>query len=232
MGGRHRAAAATRGTQRVRGRRVGGARNGAPRRLRNVGRGDERTWQRAARYRSAFAGRHPRAVTALHQSRLRDSRRCDRRFATPVSRWLAAAFSAALAVRCALAQDALRTSDVAAVGRSIAAIVDELRATGVPLAYSTGLLPPSLTVRAEAQSLEPLDLVREILAPHGLTLRLVEGLYIVVRSPQSEATTTGSVTVRIRDAVTGAMIAAPGVEAASSGLAVATLADGRLRLSG
>ena len=58
-----------------------------------------------------------------------------------------------------------------------------LRAAGLPLAYSTtAAAAPSLTVRAAPRASEPVELVREILAPHGLTLRFVEGLYIVVRA--------------------------------------------------
>ena len=118
------------------------------------------------------------------------------------------------------------------VGRSIATIVDELRAAGVPLAYSSGVLPQALTVRATPQSGEPIELVREILAPHGLTLRLVEGLYIVVRAEMSPAAAASAVTIAVRDAQTGALIASPAVESASSGLNVEALRDGRLRLSG
>jgi outer membrane receptor protein involved in Fe transport len=82
---------------------------------------------------------------------------------------------------------------------------------------------------------EPLGIVREILAPHGLTLRFIEGLYIVVRAEESSTAavaTKGSVTIAVRDAETGALIAAPGVESLSSGLTVDTLRDGRLRATG
>jgi hypothetical protein len=123
----------------------------------------------------------------------------------------------------------------ASVGRPIAAVIDEARAAGVPLAYGTGVLPRSLTVRAEPRSKEPIELVREILAPHGLTLRFVEGLYIVVRAEErsSEAVATqGAVTITVRDAATGALIASPAAESASSGIAVEPLRDGRLLATG
>jgi outer membrane receptor protein involved in Fe transport len=125
----------------------------------------------------------------------------------------------------ALAQDA-------SVGRPIAAIVDELRAAGVPLAYSTAVLPQSVTVSAAPQSREPLELVREILGPHGLTLRLVEGLYIVVRSVAASTAAIGTVTIAVRDASTRALITSPATEDVSSGLAVEALSDGRLQVSG
>jgi hypothetical protein len=128
----------------------------------------------------------------------------------------------------ALAQDA-------SVGRPIAAIVDELRVAGVPLAYSTAVLPQSVTVRATPQSRDPLELVREILGPHGLTLRFVEGLYIVVRSVEASATaaaSTGAVTIAVRDASTHALITSPTTDHVSSGLAIEALRDGRLQVSG
>jgi hypothetical protein len=144
---------------------------------------------------------------------------------------LAALLIAACTARIGLAQDLPAVE----VGRPIVAIVDDLRAAGVPLAYSTAVLPPTLTVRAAPESREPVDLVREILAPHGLTLRFVEGLYIVVRaaepSPAASAP-TGSVTIAVRDAASGALIASPTAAAPSSGLTVETLRDGRLRVVG
>jgi hypothetical protein len=146
-----------------------------------------------------------------------------------VSRRFCALLAAACVARLALAQE-LPAADV---GRSIAAIVDELRAAGAPLAYSSAVLPQAFAVRAAPQSGEPIELVREILAPHGLTLRLVEGLYIVVRAEaRPAAAAASSVTIAVRDAATGALIASPTVESASSGLAVEALRDGRLRLSG
>jgi hypothetical protein len=146
-----------------------------------------------------------------------------------VSRRLTTLLAAACVARLALGQE-LPAVDV---GRSIAAIVDELRAAGVPLAYSSAVLPPALTVRVAPLSGEPIELVREILAPHGLTLRLVEGLYIVVRAEVSPAAAAAStVTIAVRDATTGALIASSTVESASSGLGVEATRDGRLRVSG
>jgi hypothetical protein len=141
-----------------------------------------------------------------------------------VNRWLAMAI--AFAPLGAFAQDA-------SVGRPIVAVVDEVRAAGLPLAYGTALLPRSLTVRAVPRSTEPLELVREILAPHGLTLRFVDGLYIVVRADEPAAVTTqGALTITVRDEETDALIAFPTAEGVSSGLAVETLRNGRLLVTG
>ncbi len=146
-----------------------------------------------------------------------------------MSRRLTTLVVAACIARIALGQDL----PVVEVGRPIAAIVDELRAAGLPVAYSTAVLPQALTVRAAPHSREPVELVREILAPHGLTLRFVDGLYIVVRAAElGAAAASGTVTIAVRDAATGALIASPTAVAASSGLTVEALRDGRLRVFG
>ena len=140
--------------------------------------------------------------------------------------WLGAAITLALAPLGALAQDA-------SVGRPIAAVLDELRAAGLPLAYATATLPPSLTVRTVPRATEPIEVVREILAPHGLTLRLVDGLYIVVRIDETATVVTqGTLTITVRDEETGALIASPAAEGVSTGLAVETLRDGRMLATG
>jgi outer membrane receptor protein involved in Fe transport len=146
-----------------------------------------------------------------------------------------AALLAACAIRSALGQDVVAPPVNAAVGTPIALLVDELRANGIPLAYSTVLLPLSLTVRFAPAADDPLTMLREILAPHGLELRFVEGLYIVVRADEARTVGVapeGSVTIAVRDAETGALLAAPTVEETSSGLTVETLRDGRVRVRG
>jgi outer membrane receptor protein involved in Fe transport len=146
-----------------------------------------------------------------------------------VSRRLCALLAAACGAGLAVAE----VPPAIGVGRSIAAIVDELRLSGVPLAYSSAVLPRELTVRELPQSRETIEVVREILAPHGLTLRLVEGLYVVVRVETGPAAAAASsLTIAVRDAATGALIVSPTLESASSGLTVEALRDGRLRLSG
>ena len=76
--------------------------------------------------------------------------------------------------------------------------------------------------------------LREILAPHGLALRFVDGLYVVVRAtePRGRVATKATLTITVHDAETGALIASPTTESVSSGLAVETLRDGRLLVTG
>lgn len=68
------------------------------------------------------------------------------------------------------------------LGRPIADIIEEFRQAGEPFAYSTNLVTPDLVVTAEPTPGEPLDVVRQILTPHGLTIRSASGVYLVVRS--------------------------------------------------
>lgn len=76
------------------------------------------------------------------------------------------------------------TSDIRAgpyAGQSVAEIIDEFREAGLPFAYSSNLVTPDLRVKAEPAPGEPLEIVRQILEPHGLTIRVEAGVYLVVR---------------------------------------------------
>ena len=95
---------------------------------------------------------------------------------------VASFFIAALALSSAAAQPAGPYR-----GRSVQSVIDELRATGLPLAYSSNLLPSSLLVEAEPASTEPLALAREILAAHGLAIRDAGGALLVVRGEAAAA---------------------------------------------
>jgi hypothetical protein len=71
------------------------------------------------------------------------------------------------------------------LGRTVQSVIEELRVAGVPLVYSSSLLPGTLTVAAEPNATESVQLAREILAPHGLTLRAEGGAWLVVRAEAS-----------------------------------------------
>lgn len=66
-------------------------------------------------------------------------------------------------------------------GRPVAEVIDELREAGHPFAYSTNLVADDLIVTAEPEATDPVGLVREILRPHGLTIRTESGVHLVVR---------------------------------------------------
>jgi outer membrane receptor protein involved in Fe transport len=71
------------------------------------------------------------------------------------------------------------------VGRQVAEVIDEFRDAGQPFAYSTNLVSENLTVQAEPEATDPLGIVRDILRPHGLTIRSDSGVYLVVRATRN-----------------------------------------------
>ena len=66
-------------------------------------------------------------------------------------------------------------------GRPLHQVLDEYRAAGLPLVYSTGLVTADLLVQEEPLYREPVLLLEEILAPHGLALKEEAGVWLVVR---------------------------------------------------
>ena len=75
-------------------------------------------------------------------------------------------------------------------GRPVAAVLDDVRATGIAIAYSSRLVPPDLLIRGEPQATEALAIVREILGQHGLMLKRDADIFLVVRRPPGSAATT------------------------------------------
>lgn len=84
------------------------------------------------------------------------------------------------------------------VGRRVADVLDEYRAQGYPFAYSTNLVDESLLVTVEAEADEPLSIMRQILAPHGLRIVEEQGFYLVVRAAP-EPQQSGSMLLIIRE---------------------------------
>ena len=68
------------------------------------------------------------------------------------------------------------------IGRSVADVIDEFRDSGLEVAYSTVLVRPDLFVKTEPSAVVPLEIVREILEPHGLTIRTDSHVHLVVRA--------------------------------------------------
>lgn len=86
------------------------------------------------------------------------------------------------------------------VGRPVSGVIDSVRKQGYPIAYSSQLVPPSLLVLAEPKSREPMDLVAEILRPHGLMLKPADGIYLVVREKNvTPGADSGSLLLIVRD---------------------------------
>jgi len=74
------------------------------------------------------------------------------------------------------------------IGRAVVDVIEELRAGGYEIAYSSRLVPPELEVTLEPTSTEPLAALAEILQAHRLTLKFDAGILLVVRMPTEEST--------------------------------------------
>jgi hypothetical protein len=68
-------------------------------------------------------------------------------------------------------------------GLSIAGLLEELRAGGLPLVYSSNLVGPGLMVRQEPAPAGQIVRLREALLANGLDLQQLDGMYLVVRAP-------------------------------------------------
>lgn len=80
-----------------------------------------------------------------------------------------------LLIACALAR-------AAGVGEPLGPALDRLAKSGLNIVYSTALVTPDMRVLAPTRSGLPVEIAREILAPHGLALEPVQpGAYVVVR---------------------------------------------------
>ena len=95
-------------------------------------------------------------------------------------------------------------------GRPVQSVIDELRAAGAPLVYSSNLLSRGLTVQSEPSTTAPLAMAREILRPHGLDVREEAGVWLVVRGeppPAQTAPAPGRVVLQAQAAYAGSAIA-------------------------
>ena len=96
------------------------------------------------------------------------------------------------------------------VGKPVRAVLEDLRAAGAPLVYSSSLVPERLRVEREPRSTEPLALAREILAQHGLAIEQSAGSWLVVRGAIPAASATpphGAITLTVAAAEDGAPLA-------------------------
>jgi outer membrane receptor protein involved in Fe transport len=66
-------------------------------------------------------------------------------------------------------------------GRPVASVIDEFRDAGVEIAYSTNLVTDDLYVAFEPEPGTPIEILRQVLRPHGLTVREDSGVYLIVR---------------------------------------------------
>ena len=70
-------------------------------------------------------------------------------------------------------------------GRKVVTVIDEFREAGEPFAYSTNVVTAELRVIDEPAAGTPLQIVREILRPHGLTVQEESGVHLIVRDERA-----------------------------------------------
>lgn len=78
------------------------------------------------------------------------------------------------------------------LGQSVAAVIEQFREQGYPFVYSSNLVDAKMLVDVEPEASKPVDIVAEILKPHGLRLLSESGVFLVVRNDRSAAE-TGSI---------------------------------------
>ena len=110
-------------------------------------------------------------------------------------------------------------------GRTVTSVIDEFRAYGYPFAYSTSLVSDSLLVTIEPTSTDKLQIVKQILAPHNLTTRSEEGLWLIVPGDHG-AQEKGHVLLMVRDKGDYDLIVEPTVNATPSLVSPSILAPG------
>jgi outer membrane cobalamin receptor len=111
-------------------------------------------------------------------------------------------------------------------GRTVVSVLEELRSAGVPLVYSSSLLPGTLTVSAEPTATAAVELAREILAPHGLTLEPQGATWLVVRAG-GRSTEPGALVVEAAAAYAGTPLSTFSVEVDGPARLAVTGVDGR-----
>lgn len=81
------------------------------------------------------------------------------------------------------------------VGRGVAEVIDAFREQGQPFAYSTNIVTEDLTVLVEPDSGSPVEIVRQILQPHGLTIRTDAGVHLIVPADRKDTSADESAAV-------------------------------------
>ncbi len=118
--------------------------------------------------------------------------------------------------------------------RSITEVIEELRQDGANILYSSELVPPGLLVWTEPLASGVEEMLGEILAPVGLTVRAgALGSLLVVRASGSNAEQAeGTVRGRVLSKLDGSPLAGVVVSVSGSAADVSTSGNGRFCLSG
>ena len=72
-------------------------------------------------------------------------------------------------------------NSVSYAGRQLTDVIDEFRASGIEFAYSTNVVTDDLHVAFEPEPGTPLEIMQQILRPHGLEIQSESGINVIVR---------------------------------------------------
>ncbi len=120
-------------------------------------------------------------------------------------------------------------TEMAYKGRPLAEVLEELKAAGLTLIYSTAVVRPDLRVTIEPSSAEPRAVLDQILAPLGLEAREGPAGSLLILAARTAA---GSLAGRVRSAARGVPVADAAVRIADVAGPVVTGPDGSFRLEG
>ena len=73
-------------------------------------------------------------------------------------------------------------NSVSYAGRQLTDVIDEFRASGIGLAYSTNVVTDDLHVAFEPEPGTALEIMQQILRPHGLEIQSESGINVIVRA--------------------------------------------------
>lgn len=125
------------------------------------------------------------------------------------------------------------TSHGALLGKPVQEVLEDLRGDSLPLVYSTGLVSRTLRVLEEPAATEPVQIVSEVLAPHGLTLRELDGVHYVVRHARSPSKVVpGSILAVVKQQSSGQYLPGAQVQLVDAGGRTLPLPNGATQFSG
>ena len=79
-------------------------------------------------------------------------------------------------------------------------VLEAYREQGLPLAWSSNLVPGTLLVLSQPRGIESIEVLAEVLGPHELVLKYTDGIYLVVRAASGAMPANhGSLLVIVRD---------------------------------
>lgn len=96
-------------------------------------------------------------------------------------------------------------------GRQVVSVLEEFRAGGLNIAYSTNVVSDDLYIEVEPEAGTQLEIIRQILEPHGLIVRLDAGVLVIVPrgKPRPGRSDDNAIAIRVEEpAIENVIVAA------------------------